>query len=885
MKTPILLTRLAGTAARIGLLTTGTMLALAFSSPVSSATSVKEKFTYVDGHGRMRNPKGDEVRYYGTNYTVPFAHAYRALDALGVDHKKAIDRDVYHMKRLGLNAFRMHLWDVEISDSVGNLLDNEHLDLLDYLIGRMEENGIDIILTAQTNFGNGYPEKNVDTGGYSYDYDKCKIHEDPASIAAQRNYIKQLVEHRNPYTGLTYAADPRIIAMEVNNEPCHTSSPAQVTAYINSMVEAMRNGGWKKPILYNVSHNGDMVQGYYDADIQGTTYQWYPIGLVAGHERKGNFLPYVDHYDIPFSNINGFNDKAKIVYEFDPADMLESYLFPAVARTFASEGFQWATQFAYDPIDMARFNTEYQTHYLNLAYTPQKAIGMKIAAKVMQATPYDGPLAKRSVYPADTVFGNATVSYRRNLSVWNAPEEFFYTNNVADVPVNAKKLKHIAGYGTSAIVEYQGRGAYFLDEINPGVWRLEVMPDVLYSSDPFEKPSLHRAPAHIINACHSMRVSLPQLSEKFFYRPISDSAGVRKAADGVMDICPGVYVLSDSESALSHISASTPVDGIRAGDFVMPPVTTVAPHVSHKAAVNHYKSEPLVIEAEAFGDVMPDSLVIYPSDVSFWRDDNKLYTMHKVAPYLFRAEIPADDLSWRDMFNYRIVFPDVIAADATALAKTDKSDMTFPGALEGNPLDWGSADGAYYSTKLLDKNAPIILLNGPDGLDGVDVGTIPDHWGRSRVGLAQLSPLGNDAVEVVVAPGTDNVNTVLSKYVRPIIAPLAASMNPSELRIKTGKIENMSKAMVAISDIDGFTYSCPVTLIPDSEIALPLTEFKLSPTLLVPAPFPTFLGREFVPEYNGQTLRAADIEKLQLVFPAENSDRQASVEVVGVWLQ
>ena len=157
MKTPILLTRLAGTAARIGLLTTGTMLALAFSSPVSSATSVKEKFTYVDGHGRMRNPKGDEVRYYGTNYTVPFAHAYRALNALGVDHKKAIDRDVYHMKRLGLNAFRMHLWDVEISDSVGNLLDNEHLDLLDYLIGRMEENGIDIILTAQTNFGNGYP--------------------------------------------------------------------------------------------------------------------------------------------------------------------------------------------------------------------------------------------------------------------------------------------------------------------------------------------------------------------------------------------------------------------------------------------------------------------------------------------------------------------------------------------------------------------------------------------------------------------------------------------------------------------------------------------------------------------------------------------------------
>lgn len=885
MKTSILHTRLSGAVARAGLFTSGAMFILAFSSSSISAASVQEKFTYVDGNGRMRNPQGEEVRYYGTNYTVPFAHAYRALNALGVDHKKAIDRDVYHMKRLGLNAFRMHLWDVEISDSVGNLLDNTHLDLLDYLIGKMEENGIDVILTAQTNFGNGYPEKNVDTGGYSYDYEKCKMHEDQAAIAAQRNYIKQLVEHRNPYTGRTYAEDPRIIAMEVNNEPCHTSSPAQVTAYINSMVESMHNGGWEKPILYNVSHNGDMVQGYYDADIQGTTYQWYPIGLVSGHERKGNFLPYVDRYGIPFADVNGFNDKAKIVYEFDPADMLESYLFPAVARTFASEGFQWATQFAYDPIDMARFNTEYQTHYLNLAYTPQKAIGMKIAAKVMQATPYDGPAAKRPVYPADTVFGNATVSYRRNLSVWNAPEEFFYTNDVTEVPVDAKKLKHIAGYGTSAMVEYQGRGAYFLDEIKPGVWRLEVMPDVLYSSDPFEKPSLHREMAHIINACHTMCVRLPQLSEKFFYRPISDSAEVRLAADGVMDVCPGVYVLSDSERALSHISASTPVDGIKAGDFVMPPVTPVSPHINHTASVSHYKSEPLVIEAEAFGDVMPDSLVIYPSDVSFWRDDNKLYTMHKVAPYLFRVEIPADDLRWRNTFNYRVVFPDAIAADATALTKADKTDMTFPGALEGNPLDWGTADGAYYSTRLLDKDAPVILLNGPDGLDGVDVSTIPDHWGRSRVGLAQLSPVGDDAVEVVVTPGTDSVNTILSKYVRPLIAPLSGMLNPSELRIKTGKIENMRGASVAVTDIDGFTYSCPVALTPYSEIIVPLADFKLSPTLLVPAPYPTFLGREFVPEDAGQVLNVQDIEKLQLIFPAEQSGIQASAEVIGVWLQ
>lgn len=105
------------------------------------------------------------------------------------------------------------------------------------------------------------------------------------------------------------------------------SSSRQVKDYINTMVKALRRAGWKKPILYNVSHNGDVVDGYYDADIQGTTYQWYPIGLVAGHERKGNFLPYVADYNIPFSDRKRFDRMAKVVYEFDPADMLESYLF------------------------------------------------------------------------------------------------------------------------------------------------------------------------------------------------------------------------------------------------------------------------------------------------------------------------------------------------------------------------------------------------------------------------------------------------------------------------------------------------------------------------------------------------------------------------------
>ncbi|MDE6469315.1 MAG: cellulase family glycosylhydrolase, partial [Muribaculaceae bacterium] len=341
--------------------------------------------------------------YYGTNYTVPFAHAYRALGELGVDRHEAIDRDVYHMSRLGLNAFRLHLWDVELSDANGNLLDNEHLELLDYLIAQLEKRNIAVILTAQTNFGNGYPERNSDpNGAYSYRFAKCNVHDDPEAQAAQERYLDALVRHTNRYTGRTIAADNDILAIEINNEPCHSGTHEQITAYVDRMASALRKAGWKKDILYNVSHNLWRTGAFYRAAIDGTTYQWYPTGLVRGSRRQGNFLPVLDSYDIPFDTVPGYAEQPRFIYEYDPADVLDSYLYPAAARTFRKAGFTWVTQFAYDPVDMARFNTEYQTHFLNTAYTPGKAAGMAIAAEVMRRTPMGAAYGK---YPVHTVFG------------------------------------------------------------------------------------------------------------------------------------------------------------------------------------------------------------------------------------------------------------------------------------------------------------------------------------------------------------------------------------------------------------------------------------------------------------------------------------------------
>src|SRR5690606_29504231 len=167
---------------------------------------------YVDKQGVMRwSDTKQEASFFGVNYTTPLAHAYRALQYEGIDHQEAIERDVYHPVRSGVNAYRIDIWDVEIADGEGNLLENEHLELLDYLLFRLQENGVRILITAMTNFGNGYPERNVQTGGFSYLYDKCQIHANPQAIAAQKQYITGLLRHVNPYTGLAYQDDPYVV--------------------------------------------------------------------------------------------------------------------------------------------------------------------------------------------------------------------------------------------------------------------------------------------------------------------------------------------------------------------------------------------------------------------------------------------------------------------------------------------------------------------------------------------------------------------------------------------------------------------------------------------------------------------------------------------------
>ena len=179
---------------------------------------------YINDNGIMHwTADKKEVQGFGVNYTLPFAHEYRMAKKSGISLEEAIKQDVYHMARLDLDLYRVHVWDTEISDTAGNLINNDHLKLFDFAINEMKKRGIRFIITPIAYWGNGWPERDEPTPGFSQKYGKDACLTNADAIKAQENYLNQFLKHVNPYTGIAYKAEPHVIGFEI----CKTHLPVK----------------------------------------------------------------------------------------------------------------------------------------------------------------------------------------------------------------------------------------------------------------------------------------------------------------------------------------------------------------------------------------------------------------------------------------------------------------------------------------------------------------------------------------------------------------------------------------------------------------------------------------------------------------------------------
>ncbi|GAA4335650.1 membrane or secreted protein [Flaviaesturariibacter amylovorans] len=791
------------------------ILQLAFLFIATTAAAQKRNPgnpVYVDKGGVLRWTRdGKEAAFFGVNYTVPFAYGYRSHKALGLDLEKAIDADVHHLARLGLDAFRVHVWDVEISDTAGNLLQNEHLRLFDYLLARLKEKRIKILVTPIAFWGNGYPEPDTKTPGFATKYGKGPSVVKEEAFVAQENYLRQFFRHVNPYTGMTYTADPNVIAMEINNEPHHSGPRARTTEYVNRMAAAVRSTGWSKPVFYNISESPSYAGAVAAANVDGHSFQWYPTGLVANRELRGNFLPHVDRYHIPFfDSIPAVRARALMVYEFDAGDIYQSNMYPAMARAFRTAGFQWATQFAYDPMATAYANTEYQTHFLNLAYTPAKAISLLIAGKAFHRLP-----RKKSwgTFPADTTFDAFRVSYGQDLSEMNTEEEFYYTNNTTTQPKNAAALQHIAGVGSSPVVQYAGSGAYFLDKVSEGRWRLEVMPDAVRFRDPFGKASPSREAVRIHHAARRMTLRLPGLPDGFRLQR-TDSAGFGRIIhnDNGFIVEPGVYELSASGVAAAGTAP-----------FYAPASYTGAPYAVHEPAGEVAAGSVFQLPVRIGGaDSGARASLELRHSLGKW----KTVPMQRRDGQTFVGEVPAE-MTEGGLLQYRVL-----------LQQASGAQYTFPAGVKGNPYAWDAANDDTWQTFVTPGSTPLALFDATRDRGRLSQWT--GDWRRNTIGFAAAGEPGRLLLRAVMTAPSAGQLTGWQLFVGDHLASRAPDAAFSTVVVRGSSAEGRSLRLTLI-DANGNAVSALVSLpASPSTVEIPLTDFRPAPAVLLPRPYPGF---------------------------------------------
>jgi len=787
----------------------------------------------VDKRGVMRWGKtNEEVKGFGVNYTAMFAHAYRQAKNRNVSLEKAIDDDIYHFSRLGFDLYRVHVWDTEISDTLGNILDNDHLKLFDFALSRMKDRGMHFILTPIAFWGNGWPEPDEKTPGFSAKYGKDACLSNPDAIKAQQTYLAAFLNHVNPYTKTAYKDDPAIIAFEISNEPHHRQDAATVTSFINGMASAMRATGCKKPIFYNVSHSIQLADAYAAAKIQGGTFQWYPTGLGSGHELGGNLLTNVDRYDIPFASQESFQRMAKIVYEFDAADVGRSYIYPAMARSFREAGIQTATHFAYDPTFMADVNTEYGTHYMNLAYAPQKALSLKIASEVFHRVPMN---KSYSGFPADTTFEAFRVSYKQDLAEMVTTTEYFHTNSTTTPAKAPASLEHIAGSGDSPLVQYEGTGAYFLDKVQPGVWRLEVMPDAIWIKDPFSPSSPRRIVAVINWRNWPMRINVPDLGADFNVVGLNQGNNYSAASlNGGISVIPGTYLVV-KKGTTSALKGNDKWGTGTLGEFAAPATSVNRISVIHHPLTEVMEGSKAEIVAMVVSKDNPTAVEIHT--VGMGRR-MQVIPMTKVRNYTYRASLDAA----KGFLRYYIV------------VRHGDERRTFPADDASGPSDWDFAGHGPYEVRVVPKATPLYIFDAATDSREVSRPWVPgsgpvpiDVPGKSelQVSLQHLSSV--DQENQKAKPIADY--SIRYFFGGKIAGRKGELASRKRMVISARSLEDRAYPLqVALITSDGNAYGATIQLEPNQrEYSVSFSDLKAVPIVTLPRPYPTFLPYFFEP--------------------------------------
>lgn len=176
------------------------------------APSGKGGFVRVQD-GRFIKPDGSRLRLWGVNLT----------SASGTPDKELAPRIADDLARMGFNIARFHHLDAAWGNGLfpgdsnhTRAFDTNHLDRFDYFVCELKKRGIYVSLTM--NVLRRFKEGDEVRDWKILSYGKGATYYNPRLLELQREFTRNLLTHRNPYTGLEYRHEPAIVSIEMVNE-------------------------------------------------------------------------------------------------------------------------------------------------------------------------------------------------------------------------------------------------------------------------------------------------------------------------------------------------------------------------------------------------------------------------------------------------------------------------------------------------------------------------------------------------------------------------------------------------------------------------------------------------------------------------------------------
>jgi hypothetical protein len=434
--------------------------------------------------------------------------------------------------------------------------------------------------------------------------------------------------------------------------------------------------------------------------------------------------------------------------------------------------------------------------------------------------------------------------------------------------------------GSSSVVNYRGSGAYFLDKVEEGVWRLEVMPDAVYIRDPFERASPKKEVTRIQWTTNPMKVSLPDLGDGFGIQGLNDgNTFTASSSSEGFQVKPGTYLLARNGKTISPGKNNVGVIGLR--EFVAPASFSKELFLQHEPFTEVTPGKSFIISARVAG-IDTGRVSIQVSRLGGGGGGGggggqpRIIAMTRKTASDFEAEIPADLLT-PGILTYRIIL------------QQGNDYAVFPGNIKSNPFAWDSYNNETYKTFVAAENGRMEIFNAttdrtariyPGFRRGFQSGYITGEMPGQLILRISTTELSGDHVigfQHFFADKLKGRITEVNSLEKLVIRARAAGTQPV-------------KAKVTLTNANVESASCYVTLTGSfSDIVVPLNELKADSALLLPRPYPGFQSLWFKGSGSAATFRVQDAEKIEITIgsdiPATEFNKPYSLEVISAWFQ